>query len=65
MFFRFLNNLESRLNSEYFFGANRKFIINLNNVVCIETWFIGGLSEELSKGKKVEIIRRQATWFQD
>jgi two-component system LytT family response regulator len=65
MVLRSLNNFESRLNPEYFFRANRKFIINLNHVVAIETWFNGGLKVELSKGEKVEISRRQAIRFKE
>lgn len=65
MVLRSLNNFESRLNPECFFRANRKFIINLNHVVAIETWFNGGLKVELSKGEKVEISRRQAIRFKE
>lgn len=65
MVLRSLNNFESRLNPEYFFRANRKFIINLNHVVSIETWFNGGLKVELSKGEKIEISRRQAIRFKE
>ncbi len=65
MVLRSLNNFESRLNPEYFFRANRKFIINLNHVVNVETWFNGGLKVELSKGEKVEISRRQAIRFKE
>ncbi|MFM7683172.1 MAG: LytR/AlgR family response regulator transcription factor [Bacteroidota bacterium] len=65
MVLRSLNNFESRLNPEYFFRANRKFIINLNHVESIETWFNGGLKVELSKGEKVEISRRQAIRFKE
>ena len=65
MVLRSLNNFETRLNPEYFFRANRKFIINLNHVVVIETWFNGGLKVELSKGEKIEISRRQAIRFKE
>jgi two-component system LytT family response regulator len=65
MVLRSLNNFESRLNPEHFFRANRKFIINLNHVVSIETWFNGGLKVELSKGEKIEISRRQAIRFKE
>ncbi|MFY7668405.1 MAG: LytR/AlgR family response regulator transcription factor [Crocinitomicaceae bacterium] len=65
MVLRSLNNFETRLNPEYFFRANRKFIINLNHVVAIETWFNGGLKVELSKGEKIEISRRQAIRFKE
>jgi two-component system LytT family response regulator len=65
MVLRSLNNFESKLNPEYFFRANRKFIINLNHVVAIETWFNGGLKVELTSGEKVEISRRQAIRFKE
>jgi two-component system LytT family response regulator len=65
MVLRSLNNFESKLNPEYFFRANRKFIINLNHVVAIETWFNGGLKVELTNGEKVEISRRQAIRFKE
>lgn len=65
MVLRSLNGFESRLNPEHFFRANRKFIINLNHVVSVETWFNGGLKVELSKGEKIEISRRQAIKFKE
>ena len=65
MVLRSLNNFETRLNPEYFFRDNRKFMINLNNVIAIETWFNGGLKVVLSKGEKVEISRRQAIRFKE
>jgi two-component system LytT family response regulator len=65
MVLRSLNNFEARLNPEHFFRANRKFMINLNHVIAIETWFNGGLKVELSKGEKVEISRRQAIRFKE
>ncbi|MDP4636734.1 MAG: LytTR family DNA-binding domain-containing protein [Crocinitomicaceae bacterium] len=62
---RSLNSFEDRLDSEYFFRANRKFIINLNWVSNIENWFNGGLQVELRDGEKVEISRRQAIRFKE
>jgi two-component system LytT family response regulator len=60
-----LNNFETRLNPEYFFRANRKFIINLNHIVAVDIWFNGGLKVEFSTGEKVEISRRQAIRFKE
>lgn len=60
-----LNNLEKKLNNRVFFRANRKYIINLNWVENIESWFNGGLQVTLNKGEKVEISRRQATKLKD
>lgn len=62
---RSLNSFEDRLDPEYFFRANRKFIINLNWVSNIENWFNGGLQVELRDGEKVEISRRQAIRFKE
>lgn len=60
-----LNTLEERLDEKLFFRANRKFIINLNYVQSIETWFNGGLMVNMKTGEKVEISRRQAVRFKD
>jgi two-component system LytT family response regulator len=62
---RSLNSFEERLDPEYFFRANRKFIINLQWVSSIENWFNGGLQVELKEGEKVEISRRQAIRFKE
>lgn len=62
---RSLNSLEERLDPEFFFRANRKFIINLNFISMIENWFNGGLQVELLAGEKVEISRRQAIKFKE
>lgn len=62
---RSLNSFEERLDSEFFFRANRKFIINLQWVSSIENWFNGGLQVELREGEKVEISRRQAIRFKE
>jgi len=58
-----LNNLEKKLDSALFFRANRKFIINLDEIVKIENWFNNGLQATLRDGKKIEISRRQAVKF--
>jgi two-component system, LytTR family, response regulator len=65
MLLRSLNSFEERLDSEYFFRANRKFIINLKYIHSIENWFNGGLMIELSSGEKIEISRRQAIRFKE
>lgn len=62
---RSLNSFEDRLDPEFFFRANRKFIINLNWVENVENWFNGGLQVELRGGDKIEISRRQAIRFKD
>tara|TARA_R110002049_G_scaffold120471_9_gene274910 strand:+ start:1118 stop:1846 length:729 start_codon:yes stop_codon:yes gene_type:complete len=60
-----LNNLEERLDSRVFFRANRKYIINLNWIDSVESWFNGGLLAKLSTGMQVEISRRQAAKLKD
>lgn len=62
---RSLNSFEDRLDPEFFFRANRKFIINLQWISKIENWFNGGLQVELREGEKVEISRRQAIRFKE
>lgn len=62
---RSLNSFEERLDSAYFFRANRKFIINLEWIERIENWFNGGLQVELVGGDKIEISRRQAIRFKE
>lgn len=62
---RSLNSFEDRLDPEYFFRANRKFIINIKWISQIENWFNGGLQVELKEGEKVEISRRQAIRFKE
>lgn len=62
---RSLNSLEERMDEHLFFRANRKYIVNLNHITGIETWFNGGLQIELSCGTKIEISRRQTIRFKD
>jgi two-component system LytT family response regulator len=62
---RSLNSFEDRLDPEFFFRANRKFIINMQWISKIENWFNGGLQVELKDGEKVEISRRQAIRFKE
>ncbi len=62
---RSLNSFEDRLDPEYFFRANRKFIINMQWITKVENWFNGGLQVELREGEKVEISRRQAIRFKE
>jgi two-component system LytT family response regulator len=62
---RSLNSLNDRLDDKLFFRANRKYLINLEKIVNIETWFNGGLQVEMSCGTKIEISRRQAIKFKD
>ncbi len=58
-----LNSLENKLDSKLFFRANRKYIINLQEVKHIENWFNGGLQVTMQDDRKIEISRRQAVKF--
>jgi len=60
-----LNNLEKRLNEKEFFRINRKFIVNLKEIIHIEPWFNGGLQIKLKSGEMLEISRRQASRFKE
>lgn len=62
---RSLNSFEDRLDPEFFFRANRKFIINMEWIERVENWFNGGLQVELKGGDKIEISRRQAIRFKE
>lgn len=60
-----LNNLANKLDENVFFRANRKFIINLEWIESIESWFNGGLMVKLNNGHQIEISRRQASKLKD
>lgn len=62
---RSLNNLDARLDEKNFFRANRKFILNLNWIDSVESWFNGGLKVTLKGGEEIEISRRQAVKLKD
>lgn len=62
---RSLNALEERLDSQVFFRANRKHIINLRMIDSIEPYFSGGILVKLRGGEKIEVSRRQAVKFKD
>ncbi len=60
-----LNNLEKRLDERDFFRINRKFIVNLKEIIHIEPWFNGGLQIKLKSGVTLEVSRRQASKFKE
>jgi len=62
---RSLSSLADRIDTKLFFRANRKYLINLNRVVNIESWFNGSLQVEMDCGTKIDISRRQAIKFKD
>ncbi|WP_422008570.1 LytR/AlgR family response regulator transcription factor [Roseivirga pacifica] len=62
---RSLNYMESRLDPEVFFRANRQQIINLKYITRIEPWFSGTLKVYLKTGEEIEISRRQSIRFRE
>ena len=62
---RSLNYMESRLDPEVFFRANRQQIINLKYVERIEPWFSGSLKVYLTSGEEIEVSRRQSIRFRE
>lgn len=65
MIHKTLNNLEEKLNPQNFFRANRKYIINLDYVDNIESWFSGSLLVKTKSGKEIELSRRQSAKFKE
>lgn len=62
---RSLNYMESRLDAEVFFRANRQQIINLKYIKRIEPWFSGTLKVYLKDGEEIEVSRRQSIKFRE
>ena len=62
---RSLNYMESRLDPEVFFRANRQQVINLQYVEKIVPWFSGSLKVHLTTGEEIEISRRQSIRFRE
>jgi two-component system LytT family response regulator len=62
---RSLNYLQTRLDSNSFFRANRKQIINLSFIETIHAWPNGGYLIKLQGGFEVTMSRRQAQQFQE
>ncbi|WP_323755201.1 response regulator transcription factor [Roseivirga sp.] len=62
---RSLNYMESRLDTEVFFRANRQQIINLKYIQRIEPWFSGTLKVYLKDGEEIEVSRRQSIKFRE
>jgi two-component system LytT family response regulator len=59
MIARNLNYMQKRLDPAIFFRANRRTIINLRYVKCIEPSDNGGFSVRLDSGSEIEVSRRQ------
>ncbi|MFK8037424.1 MAG: LytR/AlgR family response regulator transcription factor [Crocinitomicaceae bacterium] len=55
-----LNQIENRLDPEFFFRINRQEIINIQHIVKVDKWFKGKLKLTLTSGKEVEVSDRQS-----
>ncbi|KUG09810.1 LytR/AlgR family response regulator transcription factor [Solirubrum puertoriconensis] len=62
---RTLQQLESRLDPNVFFRANRQQIINLKHIEHIEPWFSSTLKIQLRGGPEVEVSRQQSMRFRE
>ncbi len=66
LIYRSLNYLETRLDEQLFFRANRQQIINLEYIDKIDPWFNGKFKLSLKHGgEEIEISRRQASKFKE
>ncbi len=59
-----LNYLESRLDPNLFFRANRNQIINIKHIEKVEPW-MQGFRVVLTQGKHIELSRRQTQKFKE
>lgn len=55
-----LNQVEERLPRQYFFRANRQFIVNLRAIVAIEEALHDGYDITMDNGTRIDVSRRQA-----
>lgn len=62
---RTLNYLESRLPDDYFFRANRQYIINLTHVSNVVPVCHSAFRIIMNCGKEIEISRRRSQLFRD
>ncbi len=62
---RSLAALESKLDPQRFFRANRQQIINLESIRSLELGVGGRLHVQLNDGREVQISRRQARQFRE
>ena len=65
MMARSLNYMEDRLDPAMFFRANRRAIINLMYVECIEPWINGGFLVRLQPGQEIVVSRRQGRMLKE
>ena len=60
-----LTQIEERLPSEFFFRANRQYIVNLQAIISIEEDIKDGYLVTMRNGKAIDISRRQALDLKD
>lgn len=60
-----LQYMESRLDPDIFFRANRQQIINVKWIDKIEPWFSGTIRIYLKDGTEIEVSRRQTSRFKE
>lgn len=60
-----LQYMESRLDPDIFFRANRQQIINVKWIDKIEPWFSGTIRIYLKDGTEIEVSRRQTARFKE
>lgn len=58
-----LNQIEKRLDPNFFFKINRQEIVNIQHIVKIDKWFKGKLKLTLTNGTEVEVSDRQSVKF--
>jgi len=62
---RSLSALESKLDPQRFFRANRRQIINLESIRSVDLGVGGRLHVQLNDGREIQISRRQARQFRE
>lgn len=65
MIHKTLNYLETRLDPETFYRANRQHIVNLQWIERVEPWFSGTIKLYLKGGQEVDVSRRHSIRFRE
>lgn len=65
MIFKSLNKIETRLDGNYFFRANRQHIINLKFIKSIEPWMNGNFRLLMDDDTEIETSRRNTKKFKN
>lgn len=55
-----LNQIEERLDTNFFFRVNRQEIVNIQHIVHVEKWFKGKLKLRMTCGQEVEVSERKS-----